>query len=130
MHITTEVILRHQYRVPQLDAVGCNHNTEVWSRRFRGNFGMMPDHAASLWNALDDMDPMSNSGWVYYFLMTLFFLRNYSVMEVMCLVWMRDEKTVKYWTWRFIEKLSFLDKVRSYVYDASSIILLRNNHSP
>ncbi|CAB9513127.1 expressed unknown protein [Seminavis robusta] len=112
MQITPSTIIRTASNYQGLTARAVNHETYRYNRTFRGCFGVHPELAAELWNMMDDMDPLSNIGWVTYFLATLMFLRTYTVTEVLAMIFMKDEKTIRHWVWVFVEKLASLDLVR------------------
>ena len=83
-------------------AAGVSLFTET--QRFKSLFGISPLVCSKAWNLL--RATIDDSSRPVHFLWALLFLKTYATNKVLRALTRSDEKTLRKWTWYFIEKLS------------------------
>lgn len=83
----------------------------VAQRRFTSFFGVTPRVCSLIWDKIKHDIP--NGGAPKHLLWSLSFVKQYSVEHYRRSIFHADEKTIRKWTWLFLELLSNLDVVRS-----------------
>lgn len=78
-------------------------------RRFQSFFGVTPHVCSLIWDKIKHSIP--NGGDPKHVLWCLCFLKQYSVEHCRRSIFHADEKTIRKWTWIFVELLSELDVV-------------------
>lgn len=78
-------------------------------RRFKSFFGVTPRVSSLIWDKLENAVP--SGGTPMHLLWSLNFLKQYSVEHCRRSTFHADEKTIRKWTWIFVELLSQLDVV-------------------
>lgn len=81
----------------------------VGTRRFKSFFGMSPNICSMIWSLLKEKMPSESKP--KHILWCLFFLKQYTVEHVRRTVFDTDEKTVRNWSWIFVELLADLNTV-------------------
>lgn len=79
-------------------------------RRFKSFFGITPLICSLIWNKIEQAVP--SGGAPKHLLWSLCFLKQYSVEHTRRAIFHADEKTIRKWTWIFVELLSELDVVK------------------
>lgn len=79
-------------------------------RRFKSFFGVTPQVCGMIWNKIEQAAP--SGGEPKHLLWSLCFLKQYSVEHNRRAIFHADEKTIRKWTWIFVEILSELDVVK------------------
>ncbi len=77
----------------------------VGLRKFRAFSGVSPSTCEKLWNLIDNK---FNGSEIKHLLWCLLFLKTYGTEHVNASIVGVDEKTLRLWVWRFIDKLSNL----------------------
>lgn len=78
-------------------------------RRFQSFFGVSPLVCSLIWEKIENAVP--SGGAPKHLLWSLCFLKQYSVEHNRRSLFHADEKTIRKWTWIFVELLSELDVV-------------------
>lgn len=90
-------------------------------RRFKSFFGITPDLCSLIWNKINASAPTGAEP--KHLLWSLFYLKQYDVEHTRRTLFHTDEKTIRKWTWIFIELLSNLEVVKFSEIFSSTIIL-------
>lgn len=87
----------------------CSSSEYVALRRFKAFFGVTPHVCSLLWDKIKNDVP--NGGDPKHMLWSLSFLKQNAVEHYRRSIFHADEKTIRKWTWVFVELLSNLDVV-------------------
>lgn len=87
-------------------------STSVALRRFKSFFGVTPIVCSIIWEKLsDELPPLAEPK---HLLWTLLFLKQYGNEHTRRAIVRADEKTIRKWTWIFVELLSNMNAVTSF----------------
>ena len=89
-----------------------NSTRRTYDRYFRSEFGVPLIVAVRLWNRVDRDVAELDCSYAVYYLATLVFLRSYPTVDRLANAIGRDEKTVRFWVWKFADYFSRLELVR------------------
>lgn len=106
MNVTshTFVLLGNRYTSSSL-----TRSAQVALRRFKSHFGVTPTVCSIIWGKIKYDLP--HGGEPKHLLWALLFLKQYSDENARRSILKSDEKTIRKWTWKFVEVLSNMDVV-------------------
>lgn len=99
--------LPSNYIAALLNEKKTNYNA-IRSRRFKSFTGLSMQTFAVLYKLVTDVEGISKK-WLF---VTLYFLKSYPTESLLHLQFRCDEKTLRKWIWKLLEKISNLNLVR------------------
>jgi hypothetical protein len=85
---------------------------ETEDRRFRELFGCGPLVALALWVRIVENELAPPKGIIRHMLWALLFLKTYATETILCqMVGVKDKKTFRKWSWKFVEAISMLEPI-------------------